>query len=573
MDTSTHISKKIYSNLITAILSLQHVIVLFVGIILCPVMLTSIYGLNTEERYYIIFVTTIGAGITTLLQLWKFKKIGLGSPMFMSTSGAFMSCAHAAMKMGGFSLFCTMALLSVPFQVLFSYGIRFMRQLLTPTVGGVIIMLAMVGLLKDSLNTWNHAGLSAGNTELSTFAVGGTVIVIMVLAEWFGRDKLRPWGLFLGICGGTALDISFNGIDLSNLINAAWIGIPKLHLPSISFEPTNLGHWATYFTFIVSMQVASIKYVGDAMALQRIKEPEQRKINFDGIQGGLYANSIGMALTSIAGGMPSSSHSSNIPLMEITGVVSRRIAFLASIMLIVLMFSPKTAYLFAAIPGEVMGGAGVVLVAHLFSTGMRMVVDELDYRNGVIVGLSLSIGLAASNPDFLPDAFPEFIKPLTGNGVAVGGLVAVGLTILTRISIKHNILFYVKPDPKQISYIRNKIHTFAVRAEMSRTQSNYLELACEEIFVHALSEFEKNRFKGRIRYKAYRANRKIFIEISLGSRLDETLKPDCEVDSPEKLKPDELKNLGLIIIGKIVDNIIHQDMGDFSYICFTIPVE
>ncbi len=559
----------LYNIIVTSILSMQHVVVLFVGIILPPVMLGQIYHFKAEEMYYIIFVSVLGSAFSTLLQLLNYKNMGLGSPMFMGTSSAFMSCAHAAIKMGGFSLFCSMALLAAPFQILFSYIIRYMRHLLTPTVGGVIIMLAMVGLLKDSVNTWIYAGMD-GISEIQNIAVGGVVILSMIIAEWFGQEKLRPWGLFVGILGGTILEIIVDGIDFTPVIDAAWLGLPPFHFPEFSFEINNFKHWATYITFIVATQVVSIKYVGDAMALQRVKAPEQKKTNFDAIQSGLYANSIGIALTSAAGGMPPSSHSPNIPLMQMTGAVSRKIALVSTIILLVLVLSPKAPYLLATIPGEVMGAAGVVLVAHLFSTGMHMVVEELDYRNGVIAGLSLCMGLISSNPNFFPNAFPEYIRPLTGNGVAVGGLTALILTMLTRLSLKHNILFHVKPDLSKITYIKNKLHNFSAKAGISETQSNFLELACEEIFVYALTIYENKNVSGRIRYKVYKLNEKIFVEISFGSRLDKEIDAPCNFDNPEELSKDELNKLGLFIIGKVVDNISHQTIGEYCYICFSI---
>ena len=165
-EDKTSISSSPYYHLITAVLSLQHVIILFVGIIIAPAMLAQLYGLTAGETHYLIFMTTIGAGISTLFQPYRFKQFGLGMPMFMGTSGAFMSCSAAAMSLGGLSLFSTLALLSAPFQVLFSFGIRFMRHILTPTVGGVIIMLAIAGLLKDSVMIWIGTGAAERHTGI-----------------------------------------------------------------------------------------------------------------------------------------------------------------------------------------------------------------------------------------------------------------------------------------------------------------------------------------------------------------------------------------------------------------------
>lgn len=563
--------QNLYYHLITTILSLQHVIILFVGIIITPAMLAHLYGLSPDETHYIIFMTTIGAGISTLMQPYRLKNFGLGMPMYMGTSGAFMSCAHAAIGLGGFSLFSSLVLMAAPFQTIFSYGIRFMRHILTPTVGGVIIMLAMAGLLKDSVMTWAGTETTSGQSGILNIMIGAVTILVMIFVEWFGREKLRPWGLFMGLSAGIIADILIGGFDFSGVISAPWIGLPPMHWPEFSFEFTNLGHWATYFTFVVSVQVTSIKYVGDAMALQRVVNPAQKRTDFDAIQGGLYSNSLSMMITSLMGGMPSSSHSSNIPLMEMTGIASRRVAIVAAVMLMGLIFSPKTAYLFNAIPSEVMGAVGVVLVAHLFSTGVRMLATELDYRNGVIAGLSLCFGLIAENDLFYPEAFPVFIRPLTTNGFAVGGLIAVALTILTRFSIKHSVIFFVKPIPDGIISMRNKISLFAGNAGMDMKKSNYLDIACEEIFTHALSELECEKIKGMIRYKIHRLNKKINVEISFKSRLYSDLNKTCNLPTNiEQISDEELSSLGLVLLRKIVNDITLQNMGEYTYICFNM---
>ncbi|MBI9110614.1 uracil-xanthine permease family protein [Maridesulfovibrio ferrireducens] len=573
-DTVDPLINKPYYHLITAVLSFQHVIVLFVGIIIAPAMVAQLYGLDSGETHYLIFMTTIGAGISTLLQPYKFKYFGLGMPMFMGTSGVFMSCSGAAIGLGGLSLFSSLALMSVPFQILFSYGIRFMRHILTPTVGGVIIMLAMAGLLKDSVMIWIGSGMAEGETGLLSIMVGVMIIVIMIFVEWFGKDKLRPWGLFMGLSAGILVEVLIDGIDFSQVQAVPWIGFPPMHWPKFSFDISNLGHWATYFTFIVSVQVASIKYVGDAMALQRVIDQRQRRTNFNAIQGGLYSHSLGITLTSILGGMPSSSHSSNIPLMEITGIASRKVATVSALMLITLILSPKTAYLFNSIPGEVMGPVGVVLVAHLFSTGIRILATDLDYRNGVIAGLSLCFGLIAENDLFYPEAFPIFLRPLTTNGFAVGGLTAIGLTILTLFSVKHFIVFFVKPSFEEVVTMRNKITSFSARVGMSIKRSNYLEIACEEIFVYALSELEQLENQGLIRYRVRNLNTKISVEISFGTRLDVNLgQPQKATCNIYKMNEEELKSLGLILLSKVVNNITHQNMGNYTYICFDIPIK
>lgn len=561
----------VYYNLVSLGLSLQHVIILFLGIILVPTMLAHIHGLDHGETHYLLFVTTLGAAFSTLLQPWKFKNIGLGMPMFMGTSGAFMSCAHASLTLGGISLFSSLSLLATPFLVFSSYTIRYLRHILTPTVGGVIIMLVIPGLLKDSINTWVSLGnqTQGSNAYLHLF-IGFFTIGVMVFFEWFGNKKFRPWGILLGILSGTAISILFDGISFDRLQGVSWIGFPTMHRPEFSFEPFNLGHWAAYFTFVVSVQVTFIKYVGDAMALQRVAYPEQKKVNYDAIQGGLYANSIGMAFTSILGGMPSTSHSPNIPVMEISGIVSRTITTISAILLALLICSPKVVYILQSIPSAVIGGTGVVLVAYLFSTGLRMVASELNFRNGIIAGLSLNLGLIAENPLFFPGVFPEFLRPLTENGFAVGGLVAIFLTLLSRINVKDVLTFEVQSKNEEIEKIVSKLEFFSAKVGMSVKNQNILNLASEEVFIYAMNEMRSQEESGSVKYRIGLDRGWVNVEITFGTRLDSEFELPENIVSKVPMTEEELDSFGLVLLNRIVDDIRHVTISNYTYISFRL---
>ncbi len=553
-------------------LAAQHVVVLFSGIILVPVMLVNIYDVSDAEAHYLICATALCAAAATLLQLIKNKNFGLGSPMFMGTSGAFMSCAHSAMQMGGIPLLMGMVLVSSPFQVLFSYLIRFMRHILTPTVGGVIIMLAVVGLLKDSVATWGDAGHLYGQEALLDIMTGLVTVFIMVGVEWFSGKRLRPWGLTLGILAGT-LVAALSGLPvIEGLEEASWFGLPRGEWPGFTFSPDQPEHWTLSLTFALAVLATSIKYAGDAMILQKVAKPEQKKVDYDALQGGLYANSVGMLLAGFAGGMPSSSHSANIPLMGMTGVATRRLAAVASLMLAGVALSPKALLLLVHIPEPVIGGVGVVLVAHLFSSGLQLVATEINHRNGVIAGLSLCVGLIASSGKFFPYAFPNYLDPLVKNGVALGGLVAVLLTLMTHYGTHRAYVIRLKAVMEQLSELQKQLPLVAGKLGLSGHDAGYLELACEEIFMFMRDEFQSKEVDGVLSF-AFRSSRAgIRVEIS-GRTKFETEADELaarELLKLESCTDDDLKSLGLILLGRIADNVSHITISGHSYISFTM---
>jgi xanthine/uracil permease len=554
------------------LLAAQHVVVLFSGIILVPVMLVNIHGLAAGDAHYLIFATSVCAAGATLLQLVRGRCFGLGAPMFMGTSGAYLTCAHGALFLGGTPLLAAMVMITAPLQLLFSYSIRFMRHILTPTVGGVVIMLAVVGLLTDSVATWTGDAAAGGLSDFKDIATGLATMGVMVLVEWFGGSRLRPWGLPLGILAGCGFTMLFGQPLGTGAAGVPWVGLPDGHWPGLDFSPDDPAHWTLAFTFALAVLATSIKYAGDAMVLQKVTRPERRKVDYDALQGGLYANSLSMILSGLAGGMPASSHSSNIPLMAMTGVATRRVAAVAALLMAAVSLSPRALDLLVGLPQPVVGGVGVVLVAHLFSSGMQLVAEEMNHRNGLIAGLSLCAGLVAAGGKFFPGAFSQALDPLVRNGVAVGGLVAVLLTLMTHLAADRGTRFSLRPNLENLRELKGHLVRAAARLRLSGHIAGFMELACEEVFLYMRAECEAMGYDGPVTFVLRRGRDGVVVEASggtrFGSEADEMAARDTL--SPEVLDDDTLNGLGLALLGRIATGVSHVTIAGYTYIGFTI---
>lgn len=555
------------------LLAAQHVVVLFSGIILVPVMLVNIHGLGPGDAHYLVFATSVCAAGATLLQLARGRRFGLGAPMFMGTSGAYLTCAHGALFLGGPPLLAAMVMITAPLQLLFSHSIRYMRHILTPTVGGVVIMLAVVGLLTDSVATWTAGQEAVGSFAFKDIATGLSTMAVMILVEWFGGSRLRPWGLPLGILAGCLFTALLGQPFGMGAAGAPWFGLPDGRWPGLLFSPGDPRHWTLAFTFALAVLATSIKYAGDAMVLQKVARPERRKVDYDALQGGLYANSVSMFLSGLAGGMPASSHSSNIPLMAMTGVATRRVAAMAALLMACVALSPKMLDLLVALPRPVVGGVGVVLVAHLFSSGMQLVAEEMNHRNGLIAGLSLCAGLVAASGDFFPGAFPEALDPLLKNGVALGGLLAVLLTLMTRLAARHSVRFSIGPGPDRLPELKDRLARASTRLRLDGHTAGFLELACEEVFLYMQAESRAAGYDGPIAYALHRSGTGIVVEVSGGARFASEADEMAARDILASAVPDDdrLNTLGLSLLGRIARNISHATIAGHTYIGFTIP--
>jgi xanthine/uracil permease len=65
---------------------LQHVLAMYAGAILVPLLVGRALGLNAEELAYLVAIDLLTCGIATLLQTLKSKHLGIGLPVILGSS-------------------------------------------------------------------------------------------------------------------------------------------------------------------------------------------------------------------------------------------------------------------------------------------------------------------------------------------------------------------------------------------------------------------------------------------------------------------------------------------------------
>lgn len=69
----------------TMSLGLQHVLAMYAGAMLVPIIVGGALGLTPQQLAYLISIDLVTCGIATLLQMWKNKYFGTGLPAAMKT--------------------------------------------------------------------------------------------------------------------------------------------------------------------------------------------------------------------------------------------------------------------------------------------------------------------------------------------------------------------------------------------------------------------------------------------------------------------------------------------------------
>ena len=133
------------SEALTLGLSLQVVTLILTPIILTPIIVLKAAN-HPEGLEWAVFSALLICGLATILQARPLGPIGAGYPLYMGTSGAFIGVSMAAVAAGGLPLLGTLVIVSSLVQFLFSARLSLFRRLITPTVGGTVIMLLAVNV-------------------------------------------------------------------------------------------------------------------------------------------------------------------------------------------------------------------------------------------------------------------------------------------------------------------------------------------------------------------------------------------------------------------------------------------
>ncbi|MYD71064.1 MAG: hypothetical protein F4W89_10035 [Acidobacteria bacterium] len=471
-------------------LSLQVVTLVLTGIIITPIIVLNAanYPAGVE---WTVFAALVVSGLATILQARPAGPIGAGYPLYMGTSAAFIGVSAAAIIAGGLPLLATLVAASALVQFFFSARLSLFRRLITPTVGGTVIMLLAVNVFP--ITTDLLAGVPPGvdSLHLGIPLVALVTFVTITLVSLYASGATRLWAPLIGIVIGTTLAGLLGMLNWTPVLEAAWFGLPQAGWPGmdLSFDAR---FWTLLIPFIIVTIIGALETYGDAIAIQRVSHRTLVPVDFKVVQRALNADGVGNLLSGLAGTVPNTTYSSSISIADLTGVAARRVALFGGIIIVLAGFVPLLSALLQMVPDAVAGAYIFIFIVLLFRQGMRMVTaGGFDYEKGLIVCISFWVGLGFQYGVVFPDHLPEWSRGILDNGMASGGIVAMTLTLLTSFRRRARAVV-LEPSVRSVSKLRAALDVAAERAGWDETATNRLELAGEEAFLYLLERQDES---------------------------------------------------------------------------------
>ena len=426
----------------------------------------------------------ICASITTFQasQLWRF---GAGHVVLAWPAAMFIAIMVTTISIAGLSTFASLMVVCSLVQVALAWWLPTLRRIITPVVSGTVTMLIAVSVLPIAFDSVRD--LPADAPPVAGPAIAGVTLLVSVITTLRATGRWRLVAPFISILAGCAVAAAFGVLDGDRIADASWFGIPEV--PPLGFELTpSKEFWALLPSFAILTLVLGIKTISDGVVIQQGSRRRPRAIDFRQVQGMVSVNGIGMLLAGIAGTLPTMANSSySISLINLTGVAARRVGVGVAIVTVTLALFSKFTALLLTIPGPVLGAYLMLAMGILFVSGCQTILrDGLDPRRMLVVALASSLGLGLHGHPVTRDIFGDELGGLLGNGVTIGAVVAIGMTLLLEAMSTRRSRLEVTLDMASLPEIHEFLDRLSSRLSWNEASTLRLRSAGEETLASLL---------------------------------------------------------------------------------------
>ncbi|WP_289138948.1 nucleobase:cation symporter-2 family protein [uncultured Brevibacillus sp.] len=406
-------------------LGLQHVLAMYAGAVVVPLIIGAALKLTPLQIAYLIAADLFTSGIATLLQVVGTRYTGIRLPVVLGCTftavGPIIAIASSTNLATAYGAIIISGLFVVFAAPLFGKLLRFF-----PTVvqGSVV---TIIGLSLIPVAMTNAAG---GDAKMPDFGAPehlllalGTLVIILLINRFF-TGFIRAISVLLGLAVGTIAAYMMGMVSFANVATASWFSV---------VEPFYFGTPQFSIVAILTMILVNIismaESTGVYFALGKVTNTEVT--NKDVVKG-LRGEGIAIVLGGIFNAFPYTAFSQNVGLVSLTGIKSRDVMIGAGGILVVLGLLPKLAALTTVVPNAVLGGAMIAMFGMVVASGIN-ILSQVDLRkneNLLIAACSIAVGLGSATVPTMFDQLPTLMKMMMQNGIVTGSLTAVVLNIL-----------------------------------------------------------------------------------------------------------------------------------------------
>ncbi len=410
-----------------ASLGIQHVLAMYAGAVIVPLIVGGALGLTGEQLTYLVSIDIFMCGIATLLQVWRNKFFGIGLPVVLGCTFTAVGPMIAIGGQYGISAIYGSILVSGIFVVVISKYFGKLVRFFPPVVTGSVVTIIGITLIPVAMN--NMAGGQGSPDYGSLTNIGlafGTLLFIIVLFRFF-KGFVRAIAILLGLAAGTTVAYFMGMVNFTAVGEASW-----LHMPAPFYFGLPTFEVSAILTMILVAMVSLVESTGVYFALSDICE---EKLEEKDLAKGYRAEGLAIILGAFFNAFPYTTYSQNVGLLQLSGVKTKNVIYTAGAFLVLLGLVPKIGALTTIIPTPVLGGAMVAMFGMVVAYGIKMLsaVEFSSQENLLIIACSVGMGLGVTAVPELFAQMPSSIRILTDNGIVAGSLTAIVLNLVFNV--------------------------------------------------------------------------------------------------------------------------------------------
>ncbi|GIO25571.1 nucleobase:cation symporter-2 family protein [Ornithinibacillus bavariensis] len=424
----------------TTTLGIQHVLAMYAGAVLVPLIIGSKLGLTPEQLTYLVAIDILMSGVATLLQVVKNRFFGIGLPVMLGCTFTAVGPMIAIGSQYGISAMYGAIIVSGVVVVLVSGFFGKLVRFFPPIVTGTVVTIIGVTLIPVAINDLGGGQDAADFGSISNIALGFGTLFFIILMYRFSKGYIRSISILIGLIGGTIIAAFMGKVDLSAVHQASYFRLPEFfYFGMPTFE------WPAIITLTLVACVSLVESTGVYFALSDMTD---KKLSKEDLSKGYRAEGLAIVIGGLFSALQYTTYSQNVGLLQITGIKTRKVIMVAGGMLVALGLIPKIAAFTTVIPTSVLGGAMIAMFGMVIAQGIKMLSKEIGKSTGnsMIVACSVGMGLGVTVVPELFAQLPSSIQILTSNGIVAGSVTAILL----------NIIFNMLPTKQPVAVLQEK---------------------------------------------------------------------------------------------------------------------
>ncbi|RHW32749.1 purine permease [Lysinibacillus yapensis] len=412
------------NNVKATTLGIQHLLAMYAGAILVPLIIGGALGFNATQMTYLVAIDIMMCGVATLLQVMRGKAFGIGLPVVLGCTFTAVSPIIAIGSDKGLGAVYGSIIASGLIIILIAGVFGKLVKFFPPIVTGSVVTIIGISLIPVAINNMGGGQGAPDFGSASNIGLAMVTLIVILLIYRFTTGFTRSISILLGLVMGTVIAAFLGKVNFSPVADASWFHmVQPFYFGAPTFDI------AAILTMTLVGMVSLVESSGVYFALSDItKKPLSSKDLAKGYRSEGLASIIG----GIFNAFPYTTFSQNVGLLKMTGVKERKVIAITGGLLVLLGFLPKVAALTTIIPTPVLGGAMLAMFGMVVTQGITMLAPEIarSSENAMIAATAVGLGAGVA---FVPNIFaalPEWLAVFTSNGIVCGSVTAIVLNVL-----------------------------------------------------------------------------------------------------------------------------------------------